>query len=65
MERLAQYLSDTQTSQAELARLIGVSQPTVSDWVNGEKTPTAENLIALSTKTGIPTDELLGLRRAS
>lgn len=63
MERLAKYLSDAEISQVEFAKRLGVSQPTVSDWVNGAKHPSTENLIALSKVTGIGVDELLGLRK--
>jgi transcriptional regulator with XRE-family HTH domain len=65
MERLARYLKDTQTSQAALAQLLGVSQPTISDWIHGEKTPSADNLKVIATKTGLSIDELLGVRKAS
>lgn len=62
MDRLAEYLEDTETSQAEFARAIGVSQPTVSDWINGEKFPSAQKLKLIVGVTGISADELLGLR---
>jgi transcriptional regulator with XRE-family HTH domain len=65
MERLARYLKDTDTSQAVLAQILGVSQPTISDWIRGEKTPTAENLKVIAQKTGLSVDELLEIRKAS
>jgi transcriptional regulator with XRE-family HTH domain len=62
MKRLALYLADTRTTQAQLAKALGVSQPTVSDWVTGEKFPSTEKLRRISQHTGITTDELLGIR---
>lgn len=65
MERLAKYLEDTETTQAVLAQILGVSQPTISDWIRGEKTPSADNLKLIAAKTGLSIDELLGVRKAS
>lgn len=63
MERLAKYLEDTKTSQTEFARLIGVSQPTICDWIRGDKSPTTENLKLVALRTGLSIDELLGIQR--
>jgi transcriptional regulator with XRE-family HTH domain len=65
MELLAKYLKDTQTSQAVLAQILGVSQPTISDWIRGEKAPSAENLKLIAQKTGLSIDDLLEIRKAS
>lgn len=62
MERLARYLEDTNTSQTEFAKSVGVSQPTVSEWLSGEKTPTVGNLAKISRVTRLSTDELLGIQ---
>jgi transcriptional regulator with XRE-family HTH domain len=59
MERLKRYLKDEEVSQAELARRLGVSQPTVWEWLNGKSLPSAERLKALSEATGISIDDLL------
>ena len=59
MLRLQEWLTETGTTQAELARAMGVSQPTVSDWVNGNISPSAENLIRLSKLTSVSIDDLL------
>jgi len=59
MERLRQYLDDESVSQTELARRLGVKQPTVWEWLNGESSPSAENLQKLSRVTGVSIDELL------
>jgi transcriptional regulator with XRE-family HTH domain len=46
-------------TQAQLASRLGVSQPTVSDWLNGIIKPTAKRLLKISKKTGLSVDELL------
>ena len=59
MKALQRYLEDTATTQTELARQIGVSQPTVWEWLNGHTSPSADNLVRLSGITGISIDKLL------
>lgn len=59
MERLRRWLDDSATTQLSLARALGVSQPTVSDWINGKIAPTVESLRAISAHTGLSIDELL------
>lgn len=61
MEILARWLADTGTSQYEFARDLDVSQPTVSDWIRGEKLPSTDNLRRISQRTGISADTLLGI----
>lgn len=59
MERLKQYLAEEKLSQSELAKRVGVTQPTVWGWLNGESLPSAGTLRTLSNVTGLPIDELL------
>lgn len=59
MERLRQYLEDRQITQAQLAQLMDVKQPTVWEWLKGDSKPTADRLVKLSRVTGISIDELL------
>jgi transcriptional regulator with XRE-family HTH domain len=59
MERLKRWLSETSTTQKALGETLGVKQPTVSDWVSGETSPSIDNLRELSRVTGISIDELL------
>lgn len=40
-------------SQAELARRLGVSQPTVSDWENGKTEPSVDNLRTLAIELDV------------
>ena len=44
----------------EAADKLGVSQPTLSSWESGRKTPTVDNLIKMADLYGVTTDFLLG-----
>lgn len=48
-------------SQKEIALTLGVSQPTVSEWESGKKTPSGKNLMQLSELLDCSTDYLLGV----
>jgi len=56
---LQEWLEETGTTQVQLAREIQVSQPTISDWVNGNITPSVDNLVRLSGVTGISIERLV------
>lgn len=64
MKALRRHLKRHGMSQAEFARAMGVSQPTVWYWLNGEKTPTADKLVRIADMTGLTVDELLGRKAA-
>ena len=59
MDRLREYMTNRGLTQAELAALLGVSQPTVSDWLNGNALPSTKKLLKISKKIGLSVDELL------
>jgi transcriptional regulator with XRE-family HTH domain len=59
MQRLKQFLLDSNMTQAQLAERMGVSQPTVWEWVHGESRPSFDRLISISKITGISIDELV------
>lgn len=59
MERLRAYMTENGLTQAAMAKRFAVSQPTISDWLNGNITPSAKKLLLISKKTGITVDELL------
>jgi transcriptional regulator with XRE-family HTH domain len=59
MEGLRDYMVEHELTQAELAELLRVSQPTVSDWLNGNTKPTVDRLLSISEKIGLSVDELL------
>ena len=48
----------------EAAALLGVSQPTLSAWEGGRKSPTIDNLLAMAELYGVTTDYLLGRTEA-
>lgn len=47
--------------QKELALAIGVSQPTISDWVRGTKKPAGDNITKLATFFEVSEDVIKGL----
>lgn len=59
MERLKRYLVDQDMTQEELARRVGVKQPTVWEWLNGDTLPSTSRLRTLARITGISMEELL------
>jgi transcriptional regulator with XRE-family HTH domain len=59
MERLRRYLEESGIKQVDFARVMDVSQATVSDWITGKTSPSIGRLRDLSRRTGISIDELL------
>jgi transcriptional regulator with XRE-family HTH domain len=59
MKALESYLKSTNTSQTEFARQVGVSQPTISDIIRGEHSPSVKLLKRISKKTRLSLDQLL------
>ena len=57
--KLLELRKENKLSQEALGEKIGVSRQTVSKWERGEKSPDAEQLIALSKLYGISLDELV------
>jgi predicted XRE-type DNA-binding protein len=56
---IEKYIRDSGISQSELARRLGVSQPTVSDWISGKKTPSGDKVLLLSREMGISVERVL------
>ena len=55
-------------SQQQLAKKIGATQPQVSDWMTGKKTPNASNLTKLAEAMDMAEEDLarlLTIRRKS
>jgi hypothetical protein len=46
-------------TQTEIAKMMGVKQPQVSNWLSGKRIPNSENLIKLSTILELYPEELL------
>lgn len=60
-ERLNELLADRAITKRALAREIGVSAMSVSDWTNGRVQPTAENIYIIAKHFEVSADYLLGL----
>ena len=59
MNRLNEYMIGRGISQKDVAAAVGVSRPTVSDWVNNKKDPRGINLQRLAGFLGVPWQELI------
>lgn len=59
MQALKSYRERRKISQAELARLCAVSQPTICDIENGRHLPSVELLKRIAKVTGLSADKLL------
>lgn len=59
MKALETYLKTTKTSQTEFARRVGVSQPTISDIIRGQHSPSIPLLKRISKETRLSLDKLL------
>lgn len=55
--KLVDWLANDGRSQAELARLLGVSQPAVYNWLRGTSRPEPPLRAVLEELTGIPVGE--------
>ena len=60
MNRVKELCIQKGIEQKELAILVGVSQPTVSDWFNNKKNPRGERLEKLSSVLDAPREVILG-----
>ena len=56
--RIARKMKNLKLTSA--AQLLGVSQPTLSSWESGRKSPTIENLEKMADLYDVTTDYLLG-----
>ena len=64
-ERIKELRRNTKTSQAELAKSIGVSSGNVGDWERGRAKPGADALVALMKFFGVSADYLLTGQKGS
>ena len=60
MGNLKDLLRLKDIKQKKIALEIGVSQPTVSDWVNGKKIPEGKNLQKLADLLGVEPSVIIG-----
>jgi transcriptional regulator with XRE-family HTH domain len=52
-ERIKQARGERGWSQAELARRVSVTQPSVAEWESGRKAPSMKNLMRLAQLLGV------------
>jgi predicted transcriptional regulator len=50
--KLAEHMDKKGITETEMARLLGVSQPTVSRYLNGERMPKPRNMAKIVAVTG-------------
>lgn len=60
---LRRIMRDRGMTQAELGRMVGISQGNVSMYVTGKREPRATYILRIATALGVTTDELLGVKR--
>lgn len=60
---LRRIMGDRGMTQAELGRMVGISQGNVSMYVTGRREPRATYILRIATALGVTTDELLGVKR--
>ena len=63
--RLSLLLNEKRISKRELARQLGVSAMSISDWSTGKVQPTAENIYIIANYFSVTSDFLLGLEDES
>lgn len=64
MNRIKELCFQKGIEQKELAILVGVSQPTVSDWFNNKKNPKGKRLEKLSEVLGVSRSVIMGYDEA-
>jgi transcriptional regulator with XRE-family HTH domain len=62
---LADFLDQTNTTQADFAARVGVQQSLISRLVNGQRTPSLALAVRIAAKANIPIDSLLSLGEAA
>lgn len=64
-ERLQQKRSSMKLSQKEVANAVGVNPSVISNYENGERTPSVEVLMSLASLYHCSVDYLLGIEKSS
>lgn len=60
-ERIGKLLDEKNVKQKELAKILGITDNTVSYYVSGKRTPNIDQIIKIANYFNISTDYLLGL----
>ena len=56
---MKKIIIETELTQAQIADIMGVKQPQVSNWLNGKRLPTSQNLVKLANILNYYPEELL------
>lgn len=59
MQVLIAYMNVTGLSQIKLAERLGVDPGQINHWIQGRRSPSAENLKLISERTGITLEKLV------
>ena len=62
IEILNELMIDNDLSQVKLAKMVGVRQGQVSEWLNGKSKPGYDSLKALALALNVSADVLLGIK---
>lgn len=60
-EKIRQLRKDRKLSQTQLAKILSISQDTISLWETGKSLPDANNIVAICKFFEVSADYLLGL----
>lgn len=58
--RIKKYMNERHFTQKELAKRAGITEASMSKYLNGERTPRIDVIVNLANALQISTDELLG-----
>ena len=60
IEIIKDIMLENNLSQNKLAKIIGVNQTTISQWLLGNKKPSYDNIVALCEKFNITPNDFFG-----
>ena len=60
-DRISKYLAERKMTQRQFAQKIGMTEVSVSRYVNNDRLPNANVVVRMAKALGISTDELLGM----
>lgn len=61
IETIKEIMINNKLSQEKLAKIIGVNQTTVSQWLLGRKKPNYDNILSFYSNFGITPNEFFGI----
>lgn len=60
IERIKMLMIEKHLNQKELAKLSGITEASMSKYLNGERTPRIDVIVNLANALNVTTDELIG-----